>query len=64
MDIADQAEQQEAMQREVAIQAARANSGPKLQHTGECHYCTEEIEPPKLFCNSHCAKRYEHSKGH
>ena len=64
MDIADQAEQQEAMQREVSIKAARENAGTKLQHTGECHYCTEEIEPPKLFCDGNCAKRYELKKRH
>lgn len=59
MDIADQAEQQESIQREMAIKAARNNTGTKLTHVGECHYCSEEIEAPKLFCDGFCAKRYE-----
>lgn len=63
MDVADKAEAQEAMQREAAINAARINQGPKLQHTGLCHYCEEEVEAPKLFCDGHCAGRYEQRKG-
>lgn len=60
MDIADQAEKQESMQREAAINAARNNTGTKLTHTGECHNpsCRAEIDAPKLFCDGFCAKRY------
>lgn len=63
MDIADQAEQQEAMQRQFAIQNACQNTGPKLQHEGECHFCSHEVPEPKLFCDGQCAKRYELRKG-
>jgi len=63
MDIADQAEHQEAQQRQFAIRNAKANKGPTLTHTGQCHFCEAEVEAPKLFCDGHCAKRYEHKKG-
>ena len=62
MDIADQAEVQESMQREAAIKQACLNTGPKLQHIGECHFCDAEIAAPKLFCDGKCATRYELKK--
>lgn len=58
MDIADKAEAQEAAQREASIKAACANTGPRLLHIGECHYCGDEVEEPKLFCNGTCATKF------
>lgn len=63
MDIADQAEQQESMQREASISAARVFTGTRLQHTGDCHNCGERVLAPKLFCDGRCGKRYELKKG-
>lgn len=59
MDIADRAEQQEAQQRQFAIENARLNKGPSLTHNGECHFCESQVVAPKLFCDGDCAKRYE-----
>jgi len=63
MDIADQAEAQEATQREMAIKHACNNTTPKLQHNGECYFCGNEIPEPKLFCDGGCAKLYDRRKG-
>lgn len=63
MDEADQAERQESMQREAAIQTARTYTGTRLQHTGDCHTCGARVSTPKLFCDGECAKRYETKKG-
>ena len=62
MDIADQAEQQEAQQRQFTIQNALSKKGPSLTHSGECHACFAEVAAPKLFCDGHCATRYEIKK--
>ncbi|WP_319557937.1 hypothetical protein [Thiomicrorhabdus sp.] len=58
MDILDQAEHQESVQREMAIKHARQAKGPCLTPSGWCHYCGEEVPMPKLFCNGTCATKY------
>ena len=31
-----------------------------LNHTGQCHWCNEDVVKPKLFCNGDCAS--DHAK--
>jgi len=63
MEIADQAEATEELHRTNAIRNARNNKSSSLQHVGHCHHCGNEIESPKLFCDGHCATRFEKRKG-
>lgn len=30
-----------------------------LEHDKYCHYCGEDVEPPKLFCNGECASKHD-----
>lgn len=32
---------------------------PDIKPTGRCHYCDEDIEEPKLFCDGDCADDFE-----
>jgi hypothetical protein len=63
----DKASDQEMANLEFSIKRVRANAAlkPKYQYTGYClnPECFEEIEKPKIFCNSICAERFEKRKG-
>jgi len=67
MSIDDKASDQEMANLEFIIKGVRANATlqPKYKYTGIClnPECSEEIEKPKIFCNSVCAQRFEKRKG-
>jgi len=56
MDEADRA--QLDIEKELEAQLTYRKPEPKLQPNGICHYCYEEIEDGKLFCNAACAKSH------
>lgn len=58
-DLVDDAEANEAMERERAIAAARAWS--PLQPTGRCHWCDEPVADGLKFCDPDCRDDYEHA---
>lgn len=58
MDIADRAEIEEERFITESIRRARQTTN-KLVANGECHYCGEEVEKPKLFCNRDCSFDHE-----
>lgn len=45
----------EHFDREMAIQRARAASGPRLKPKGSCHYCERQVKPEQLYCDEDCA---------
>lgn len=59
MDELDIAAEREHIERDYLIGAARRRSGPSLLPVGECHACGEEVELPRLFCDSDCAGVWE-----
>ncbi len=63
MDLLEQAERQESMQRDASIQSARNDTGTHLQPAGDCYNCGARVLAPKLFCDGHCATRYELKRG-
>lgn len=56
-DIIDKSTRQQELILESLIQQ-RAEV-PKLFHSGRCHFCDEDVESPKLFCNGDCADDYD-----
>ena len=56
-DIYDQATDQEMMDRDLAIKAARAQNQP-MKFTGHCKYCEEHIDRGH-FCNAECREDFE-----
>ena len=58
MDIFDQAQELEMLQRNASIEQARkAASGPV--YTGECHYCGADLPSPRRFCDKDCLTGWE-----
>jgi hypothetical protein len=63
----DKASDQEMANLEFTIKGVRekATLSSGYKYTGIClnPECGEEIEKPKIFCNSICAERFEKRKG-
>jgi hypothetical protein len=59
MDEFDRAQIREMQERDLSVALARRKQGPGLLPVGGCHYCGEEINLPKLFCDSECAEEWE-----
>lgn len=60
MDELDRAARLEELERTSCVNRVRAQgAGPKLEPMGECHYCGEEVDPPRLFCDKTCAQAYD-----
>lgn len=57
MDDVDRAQQQQAPIERQAIEYRKPV--PKIKPEGFCHYCFEPAAPPKLFCDSDCARDYD-----
>ena len=55
-DILDQAQELQAMEIENSLKNMPRYTSPEA--TGNCLYCGEEVEPPKKFCDSECAKKW------
>lgn len=55
----DHAQDVEQRLMDLKINAAR-KAGSTLRYTAECHWCSEPVEMPRLFCNGYCAS--EHHK--
>lgn len=58
MNEADHAEKISSVFLEASIKNARS-AGRALLPRGNCYFCEETVEKPKLFCDSTCAKDYE-----
>lgn len=58
MDSPDEAFKEEQNYINGALKSSK-NKNYKLIPTGECYYCTEEIEGEKLFCDHNCAINYD-----
>ena len=59
MDEIDRAQNQELMQTNQAIQAAKQQGFTKIKHDGSCHHCGDDVIEPKLFCDGNCASKWE-----
>lgn len=61
MDDIDFSQQEQSKRLDAYIQTQLENGklGTGLVSEGHCHHCYEDIEVPKLFCDGHCADRYE-----
>ena len=57
MDEVDLAQKQNERATEAALTYRKPV--PKIAPVGECHFCGDEVEGFKLFCNGQCAARYE-----
>lgn len=60
MDIADMAEVQEALARQVAL-VRRQKEGPAF--TGCCANCGDEVQPPARWCDLDCKSDWEKREG-
>ncbi len=58
MDVIDVASEQEAVMLSAQIQQA-SKTRNKITPKGKCHFCDEDAEEQKLFCNSDCSSDYE-----
>ncbi len=38
---------------------SRVRRQTSLRHTGECHFCGEEVAAPLTFCDSNCRDDYD-----
>jgi len=56
-DVADRAEWRIAKDIENAM--AHARKTPQLVADGHCHYCDEDIDHARLFCNTDCRDDYQ-----
>lgn len=54
MDIADQAQAQEA----VFLDSALSKRNSSLPYTGKCHWCEEKIDAKAHFCDVDCRHDY------
>lgn len=63
MDLVDEAFVEEQNYISGALKGSKKKNY-KLMPKGECHYCSEEIEKDKLFCNSDCATNYDKTIKH
>lgn len=60
-DIADHAsEYQERMQS--AALARRHDTSDRPTPNGECHACGEDVEGERIFCDSACARDWNHEQ--
>lgn len=62
MDIADQAQQMYECLELHLVQNARERRNKVLPYVGHCHYCYEETESPKRFCDDNCMEDWEKEK--
>lgn len=60
-DILDQTDEVETRLLDMRIAAAR-NAGRELFPNGVCHWCGDDVEMPRLFCDAACACDYERGK--
>lgn len=56
-DILDKSARQQEVIMESLLKVRR--DVPDIVPTGKCHYCDEDIEMPKLFCDGDCADDYD-----
>lgn len=57
-DDLDNASDTEMLFNRIAIEQAK-HSAPKLQATGFCLWCEEEVEVGRRFCDADCRTDYE-----
>lgn len=56
-DLCDQADIQNTLALEIAVKCRRKPEGPQAK--GNCHYCGEDLEPGKRWCDSYCCELWE-----
>lgn len=57
-DEADIADVIQARNLEQSLMAVRSTK-PGIVANGTCHFCEEEVEGKKLFCDEHCQQDWE-----
>lgn len=59
-DMVDVGNELAAMHIDMAILDTKANLGKDVPvPNGFCHFCEDDVAPPRIFCNSACATDYE-----
>lgn len=59
MDMFDQAQDLEMLQRNASIEAARKPLANGPAYTGFCHYCEDPATLPRRFCDGECREGWE-----
>lgn len=59
-DPSDRASQLEEAEREAMAKVKR----PTLERIGRCHFCSEPLAPPALFCDADCMSGYSRLQKH
>jgi|LSQX01.1.fsa_nt_gb adenylate cyclase class IV len=59
-DLADRANDTIERELEAKLKQQRALfESSKLQHTGLCHYCEDEVTSPNIFCDEYCRDMHD-----
>ena len=63
MDVADNAflEMESTIKYQIHL-AKRQKNVRSVKPEGYCHYCEEEVEGERLFCNGKCASSFERKR--
>lgn len=59
MDDVDHANDRAEAERDRLAKLASAHAAHRMQPTGQCAYCGEDVEAPKLFCDIECSRDYD-----
>ena len=59
MDMFDQAQELEMLQRDANITAARKTAPGSPVYTGVCCYCKDTASYPRRFCDGECREGWE-----
>ncbi len=59
MDVVDSCFVEQESEIAYLVGTARKPSKHKLEANGTCYGCGEDVDHPKLFCDSKCADLYE-----
>lgn len=58
-DIADQADDLIEKEKEAGLARVRQELAKQAVWTGECRYCQEPVERPRIFCDTFCSSEFE-----
>ena len=61
-DIIDKANELVEQTDSLALKAIRAKLKPEAEFTGECLWCSEELQAPRRWCDADCRDAWEKDK--
>jgi hypothetical protein len=59
MEDLDQAAERSELERQQLVAAIRRRAPERVLPDGFCHFCSHELQFPRIFCGPECAEQYE-----